>query len=278
MKPATSLLKIAQGRKSRNLVRNFQSRKSHDKKPHPKGKGFVRFSLFPFIHGRFSQGQLFTFPVIVVAFFALLFVHILTYFLFSLSGLSDVTASATNTFQVVGQPTNPFISITHSTYLRTPIPDSMSKTPGMDTQLKTFLDDHQDLWKERTYGEFLTLLTSAHYQDPPTIATVFPAVTTALFSSQPPSGKRFSLTTGNQQPYIVDVGNILELERQLRDLRTSQEAYSLDDSLIADYQKAKDYESFKAQHTSTHTIASLAPEQATISLYILIQDEVKLPP
>lgn len=221
-----------------------------------------------------GRGQLFKFPVIVVAFFALLFVHILTYFLFSLSGVSDVAASRSDAGKLLAEAGNPFVGETLSAYLRTPLPSTLNnKGSGIDATLSRFLLDHPELWLEKTYGEFLSLLISAYPTDTATLSSVFSGVTHATFDALPPLGKRFTLTIGNSQTIIVDSGTIGALEQRLLDIRTAKEAFKFSDSIIEEIRTAKDYEEFKALHTSRHTIATLSPKPATISIYTLTAEQ-----
>lgn len=224
-------------------------------------------------HWQMRRGQLFKFPVIVMAFFSLLFIHILIYFLLSLNGFTQPLTLHQATGVISGQPANPFISTALSAYLRTPLSETLD-TPSalLDTTTAVYLTSHQDLWKGKTYGEFVSLLTSSE-SDPAQLSTTFESVTKATFSPLAPSGKRFTLRIGsNREPIMADVGSIQDLERQARDQRTAElsggpPGIGHDDLELL--RTAKDYEEFISHHTSKRTIASLAPDHVTIELFIL---------
>lgn len=155
---------------------------------------------------RNRRGQLADLGVDTTAIIFLLLINIIMYGVFALSAVGIVKARHQSTITLLGAPEDPYIASTLSTYLRTPMPDRFeTRHPGeayeedlagepkpmtkVSAETNQFLKENPEIWKSRTYGEFLSLLATTQSTDKATLSRVFSEVSEATFANAAPPQK-----------------------------------------------------------------------------------------
>lgn len=175
-----------------------------------------------------KKGQLADLGVDTIAIINMMLISLTMYGIYAISAVGIVEAHGRTTTILDGAAADPYIGTTLSVYLRTPLPDSFETRPagedyrvletgGFSASTKVsedtwkFLSDNPEIWKGRTYGEFLSLLATTQYTDKARLNHVFSEVSEAAFARAPPDKKALTFEYDLGDPIdkiaAVDIGS-----------------------------------------------------------------------
>jgi hypothetical protein len=156
-----------------------------------------------------------------VAIIFIIFIDLLMYALFTISGVGNVVTPGID--KISSTTTGPYQAMTLASYLRAEIPSSIdlqttttsefpneddSGKPLIDDSTRRYLSDQPELWQDRSYAQFLAMILATESDNPSNLRSVFDAVTRAAFTGQN-KRLRFILeydSTGSRQTATSDVG------------------------------------------------------------------------
>ncbi|MEK6960298.1 MAG: hypothetical protein AABX47_03935 [Nanoarchaeota archaeon] len=175
-----------------------------------------------------KKGQLADLGVDTISIINLLLINLTMYGIYAISAVDIVEVRGRTTSIIDGAAANPYIGTTLSVYMRTPLPDQFEqRAAGEDDRVKDngdfaastkvsadtwkFLSDNPEIWKGRTYGEFLSLLATTQYLDNARLALTFKEVSEATFARAPPNQKtllfEYDLSDPASKVVSVDIGS-----------------------------------------------------------------------
>lgn len=174
---------------------------------------------------RDCRGQVADLGVDTIAIMLMFIINLIMFGVFAMSETGKVIthpigASVQATELVSSALPDPYTAAALSAYLRTPMQSSKG---GLGPETTNFLEDNPEIWKGKTYGEFLSMLIILNQNNPQQLKQVFIEATNATFSGIEPKNKMIVLDY-DQSKYVNEKVGFGFLEQaDIESIRTADQ-------------------------------------------------------